>query len=26
VAARHVGVVDKKMFEAELKQLLSERR
>jgi thiol-disulfide isomerase/thioredoxin len=25
VAARHVGVVDKKMFEAELKQLLSER-
>ena len=26
VAARHVGVVDKKMFEAELKQLLSEKR
>ena len=26
VAARHVGVVDRKMFEAELKQLLSERR
>src|ERR1051325_1273068 len=26
VAARHVGVVDKKMFEAELKQLLSERQ
>ena len=25
VAARHVGVVDKKMFEAELKQLLGER-
>jgi cytochrome c biogenesis protein CcmG/thiol:disulfide interchange protein DsbE len=26
VAARHVGVVDKKMFEAELKQLLAEKR
>ena len=26
VAARHVGVVDKKAFEAELKQLLAERR
>jgi peroxiredoxin len=26
VAARHVGVVDKKQFEAELKQLLAERR
>ena len=26
VAARHVGVVDKKMFEAELKQLLAETR
>jgi cytochrome c biogenesis protein CcmG/thiol:disulfide interchange protein DsbE len=26
VAARHVGVVDKKMFEAELKQLLGEKR
>ena len=26
VAARHVGVVDKKQFEAELQQLLAERR
>jgi cytochrome c biogenesis protein CcmG/thiol:disulfide interchange protein DsbE len=26
VAARHVGVVDKKTFEAELKQLLAEKR
>lgn len=26
VAARHVGVVDKKMFEAELRQLLAEKR
>ena len=26
VAARHVGVVDKKQFEAELKQLLAEKR
>jgi cytochrome c biogenesis protein CcmG/thiol:disulfide interchange protein DsbE len=25
VAARHIGVVDKKMFEAELKQLLAEK-